>query len=108
MRIPALASVDRLLAVWAQFRSQYEKDFEALRPTEEDITLVTSTAVTVYSNFKIRPTSNVFLTPKTAHAASEIGNGTLYIDTPTQGAVNINHASNSQADRIYRITVTGT
>lgn len=108
MRIPYLSDPSQLKAAWDWMITRYERDFEALRPHIEDFTLSTSVAATTFYNAKLRPTSNVHLTPKTANASAEFGNGTIYIDTPTQGAVVINHADNGNTDRIYRVEIVGT
>ncbi len=102
-----MSDAAHIVAAWSRMVVQYERDFEPLRPHIEDVTLSTSVATTTFYNAKLRPTSNVYLTPKTANASAEFGAGTIYIDTPTQGAVVINHANNGNTDRIYRITVDG-
>lgn len=108
MRLPNLSAAGDLIGAWARMVQQYERDFSALAPAVEDVTLGAASATTTFSNLKIRPTSGFSITPKTANASAEYGNGTIYIDTPTDGQVVINHANNAQTDRIFRITVHGT
>jgi len=45
--------------------------------------------------------SEIFLQAKTAHAAAEVGNGTIYISAVAQGQFTVTHASNSQTDRTF-------
>ena len=45
--------------------------------------------------------------PLNAHAAAEIGNGTLYISSITNGAFTITHANNAQTDRNFRFICAG-
>ena len=39
--------------------------------------------------------------PKTASAAAELGNGTMYIGTVSNGSFVVTHANNAQADRTF-------
>jgi hypothetical protein len=50
--------------------------------------------------------SVVLVMPTTAHAAAEIGNGTLYT-TAANGSFTVTHANNSQADRTYGFVCLG-
>jgi hypothetical protein len=43
----------------------------------------------------------VLLTPTTAHAATEVGNGTLYVSAVANGSFTLAHANNNQADRTF-------
>ena len=106
MRFPYLANAADIVTVWSRMVTQYERDHELLTVHIEDWTLDASTTVSTLAEPKLRPTSVVTFTPKTANAAT--GLTALYIDTPTQGAVNVNHASNAQTDRIYRVAIQGT
>jgi hypothetical protein len=45
--------------------------------------------------------------PMTAHAAAEIGNGTMYISAVNNGSFVITHANNSQNDRTFRFVAIG-
>lgn len=64
------------------------------------VTLTASAASTAISDARISSDSLLFLTPKTANAAAEVGNGTMYY-TGSAGAVTITHANNAQTDRTY-------
>jgi hypothetical protein len=45
--------------------------------------------------------ASTLLTPATAHAAAELGNGTLYVGAVANGSFTLAHANNSQADRTF-------
>ena len=45
--------------------------------------------------------STVVLTPTSAHAAAELGNGTIYVSAVANGSFTVVHASNSQTDRSF-------
>jgi hypothetical protein len=45
--------------------------------------------------------------PKTANAAAEIGNGTMYIGTVNNGSFIVTHASNAQTDRTFLYAALG-
>ena len=47
------------------------------------------------------------LTPTTANAAAEIGNGTMYISSVTRTGFVITHANNVQTDRTYHYEFRG-
>ncbi len=66
------------------------------------VTLTANQATTVVSNSDVRSGSRIILFPTTANAASEIGNGTIYISAKTTGtSFTITHANNGQADRTF-------
>lgn len=44
---------------------------------------------------------------RTANAAAEIGNGTIWISSVDQGSFTVRHANNAQADRTFGYIVTG-
>jgi hypothetical protein len=45
--------------------------------------------------------SVVLLSPLTAHAAAEIGNGTIYVSAVANGSFTLTHANNAQGDRTF-------
>ena len=74
------------------------------------VTLTASAASTTVTNPLIGANSAVFLTPQTANASAEIGNGTVYIkpsDYVEGISFKITHANNSQADRTYGFVILG-
>lgn len=52
-------------------------------------------------------TSKVFLFPTSAHAAAELGNGTLFVGAVANGAFTLIHAINAQADRSFAFVCLG-
>jgi hypothetical protein len=71
------------------------------------ITLAASAASTTVADPRASGTSVVLLMPRTANAAAEIGNGTLYVSGRTKGSFTIAHANNAQADRTFDYAVIG-
>ncbi len=71
-----------------------------------EVTLTANVASTTLSDYRFSPQSVVGYMPKTANAAAEIGNGTMYF-TPTDGSCVITHANNAQADRTFGISILG-
>ncbi len=65
------------------------------------ITLDANQASTTFTDPHITPSSIVTLTPTTANAALEVGNGSLYISSVTDGAFTVTHANNAQTDRSF-------
>lgn len=51
--------------------------------------------------------SQVFLTPKTASAASEYGAGTCYVSSIGAGTFTITHASSAASDRTFSYVALG-
>lgn len=74
-----------------------------------ELTLTASVASTVLSDIRLSPQSVIHFDPKTANAAAEIANGTLYVTTAnrTNGVFTITHANNAQADRHYQVSIIG-
>jgi hypothetical protein len=74
------------------------------------VTLTHDVASTVVSNPFTGPESVILLMPQTAHAAAEVGNGTIYIapgDIVSKVSFTITHANNSQTDRTYGYFIVG-
>ena len=71
------------------------------------VTLTLSVASTVVSHKLCRSTSVVGLTPRTAVAATELGNGTIYVSTVTNGSFTLVHASSAVAGRTFDFTLIG-
>jgi len=47
------------------------------------------------------------LTPLTAHAAAELGAGTMYVSAVTQGQFTVVHSASSQTDRTFGYAIQG-
>lgn len=73
------------------------------------VTLAASAASTTVTDQNCAAGSTIVPIPATAHAAAEWGNGTLFIPIATivNGSFVIQHANNTQADRVYRYAIYG-
>jgi hypothetical protein len=65
------------------------------------VTLTPSAGSTVVPAVNCAVGATPILTPLTADAAAEIGNGTLYVSAVSNGSFTISHANNAQADRNF-------
>lgn len=67
------------------------------------VTLAAGAASTTVSAVNCSPTSRVYLTATTPHAAAEVAAGGLYVPAATvvQGQFVIQHANNAQVDRTF-------
>jgi len=68
---------------------------------------VATTTVTPTQTGSIAAGSTPILTPTTANAATEVGNGTMYVSAVANGSFTITHANNAQADRTFRYAILG-
>jgi hypothetical protein len=71
------------------------------------VTLTASAATTTVTAPTCGAGSTVLLTPTTAHAAAEIGNGTMYVSAVANGSFTITHANNAQTDRSFDFACIG-
>ena len=71
------------------------------------VTLAVSAASTVVTDKRLSATSYFGLMPTTANAASEVGNGTIYVSAQGKQTLTLTHANNSQSDRTYRYVILG-
>lgn len=74
-----------------------------------EFTLTASAASTVLNDVRISPQSVIVWHARTANAAAELGNGTMYILDANMGngTATVTHANNVQADRSFRYAVIG-
>lgn len=70
------------------------------------VTLAPSATTTTVNDDNCAAGSAIVLTPNTAHAAAEIGNGTLYV-TALNKSFTITHANNAQTDRTFTYAIQG-
>lgn len=72
-------------------------------------TLTANVGTSTLTDSRININTAIILTPTTANAAAEIGNGTAYISETgrVKGSVVVTHANNAQADRTFRIALIG-
>lgn len=69
--------------------------------------LTASTTTTTVTAINCASGSTPILTAMTANAAAEIGNGTLYVSTVSNGSFVVTHANNGQTDRTFRYACIG-
>jgi hypothetical protein len=72
-----------------------------------DVTLTPSAATTTVSDARIGGGCGIYLMPLSANAAAEIGAGTIWWGAPGNQTVTLNHASNAQTDRTFRLLIIG-
>jgi len=72
-----------------------------------DVTLAANAASTTVPFVNCSSACGPIPIPLTAHAAAEIGNGTLFISSIQNGAFTITHANNAQTDRNFRFVCSG-
>lgn len=71
------------------------------------VTLTTGVSSTVVTDENCASGSTPILTPTTAAAAAELGNGTMYVSTVTNGAFTIAHANNATPGRTFLYALLG-
>jgi len=72
-----------------------------------ECTLSAAAASTTVAAANCGEQSEVLLTAKTANAAAEIGNGTIYVSAIGRGEFTVTHANNGQTDRRYSYVCIG-
>ena len=75
--------------------------------TGDPITLDVSVAVTTVSSPQFNGNGTPVLVPRTATAAAEIANGTLYISDVRPGEFDVTHANSAVADRTFDYSFLG-
>jgi hypothetical protein len=70
-------------------------------------TLAANAASTTVTAANCGAASTVLLTPTSAHAAAEVGSGTIYVSAVANGSFTLTHANNSQADRTFLYAALG-
>ena len=71
------------------------------------VTLATGSATTVVPDKNCAAGSTPLLTPATANAATELGNGTLYVSRRRQRLVHVNHANSAITGRTFLYALIG-
>ncbi len=71
------------------------------------VTLATGSAITVVTDKNCAVGSTPLLTPVTANAATEIGNGTVYVSAVANGSFTITHANSTTAGRNFLYALQG-
>jgi hypothetical protein len=71
------------------------------------VTLVTGSATTTVTTANCAQGSTPILTPASASAAVEMGNGTMYVSAVTNGSFTLTHANSATAGRTFLYAVIG-
>lgn len=71
------------------------------------VTLTLNEATTVVEAPNCGADSKVFLFPRHANAAAELGAGTMYVSAVAGGAFTITHANSATGDRTFDWTIRG-
>jgi hypothetical protein len=71
------------------------------------VTLAASVASTTVSAPNSAPGAQVFLFPRTPHAAAELAAGTCYVSAIAAGTFTVTHANNPQLDRTFSYVCLG-
>jgi len=65
------------------------------------VTLLPNAGTTTVAAENCGQGSVVLLSALTAHAAAELGNGTIFVSAVLAGAFTLAHANNAQTDRVF-------
>ena len=71
------------------------------------VTLATGASTTMVTTPNCAAGSTPILTPASAAAATELGNGTIYVSAVTNGAFTITHANSATTGRTFLYAVLG-
>jgi hypothetical protein len=71
------------------------------------VTLATSAATTLVTDKNCAAGSTPLLTPVTANAATEIGNGTMFVSAVANGSFTITHANSATTGRTFLYALIG-
>lgn len=71
------------------------------------VTLATGSPTTTVTTANCAVGSTPILTPASASAAAEVGNGTIYVSAVTNGSFTITHANSATAGRTFLYAILG-
>ena len=71
------------------------------------VTLTTGSPTTTVSTRNCAAGSTPILTPATANAATELGNGTIYVSAVANGSFTITHANSATTGRTFFYAILG-
>jgi hypothetical protein len=71
------------------------------------VTLATGSATTTVSDNNCASGSTVLFTPTTANAATEVGNGTMYLSATANKSFTITHANSATTGRTFVYAIVG-
>ena len=97
---PAESRIDRIVAALRQMMQGRDNACGV-------VTLTAGATTTTVPAPNCASDSKVFISPATAYAAAEIGNGTLYVSAVANEQFTIAHANDATTDRTFFWTVRG-
>ena len=71
------------------------------------VTLATGSATTLVADKNCAAGSTPLFTPTTANAATELGNGTMYVSAVANGSFTITHANSATTGRTFLYAIVG-
>jgi hypothetical protein len=71
------------------------------------VTLTTGSATTTVTTTNCAAGSTPILTPASANAAAEVGNGTMYVSAVANGSFTITHANSATTGRTFLYAILG-
>lgn len=71
------------------------------------VTLTPSSATTTVTDSNVASGSVIMFMPTTANAATEIGNGTMYVSAVANGSFTITHANSATTGRTFGYAIQG-
>ena len=71
------------------------------------VTLATGAGTTVVTTANCAAGSTPILTPATANAATEVGNGTMYVSSVANGSFTLTHANSATTGRTFLYAILG-
>ena len=71
------------------------------------VTLTTGAATTTVATTNCTSASTPILTPASANAAAELGNGTLYVSAVANGSFTLAHANSATTGRTFLYAILG-
>lgn len=89
----------RAIAIWEREAHQGHLD------NTGTVTLVTGTAATVVTDFRVGPNSVIGFMPTTSNAAAALA--TTYVSSRSAEAFTITHANTTTADRAFAYSILG-
>lgn len=72
-----------------------------------NVTLMTGTAATVVTDFRVGAFSVIGFMPTTANAAAELAAGSMFVSSRSAQGFTITHASTTTADRAFAYSILG-
>lgn len=81
--------------------------FEGRSNAMGSFTCELNAAATTVTHPNIGPESKIRITPTTANAAAELGNGTIYVSAKALGSFTVTHANSATTERTFDFCIAG-